>query len=341
MINTSNVVTTTAPGGPHSVLSTPALSANAPAFAPGSIPTPTGGTTSTNSTVSVGTTAGLRASQQSTGGGEAMEPVSTLAAAPLDALSVALLAHQLPTLPNFNGEDLEGDGESFGDWLECLELVASTCKWDDQAKLMNVATRLRGTASRFYRSCTPQQRSSYKELVAALCNRFTPVYIQSVQSSIFHERKQCTNENVDDYAQDLCKLFNRAYSNAQSGGEAEAMGKSVLSNQFVAGLVDKLKAKMVGQTGTFEEVLAQARFEEARLKNTTASREGAQPDHQTRKKFDSNQSQRGSGEAQHTQPVYSSAEDISRVFLVWWHWAFRQRMPPSWKRSPNGGKGKE
>ena len=131
IINTSNVVTTTAPGGPLSVLSTPASSANAPAFVPNSIPTPTGGTTSTGSTVSVGAPAGLRASQQSTGGGEAMEPVSILAAAPLDALSVALLAQQLPTLPNFNGEDLEGDRESFGDWLERLELVASTCKWDE------------------------------------------------------------------------------------------------------------------------------------------------------------------------------------------------------------------
>ena len=39
------------------------------------------------------------------------------------------------------------------------------------------------------------------------------------------------------------------------------MGRSVLSNQFVAGLIDKIKAKIVGSTGTFEELLAQARFE--------------------------------------------------------------------------------
>ena len=110
--------------------------------------------------------------------------MSTLAAAPLDALSVSLLAQHLSTLPNFNGEDLEGDGESFGDWLERLELVASTCKWDDQVKLMNVATHLRGTASRFYRSCTPQQRSSYKELVAALRSHFTPVSLCRVVSSM-------------------------------------------------------------------------------------------------------------------------------------------------------------
>ena len=164
-----------------------------------------------------------------------MEPVSTLAAAPLDALSVALLSQQLPSLPNFHGENLEGDGESFNDWLEHLELVASTCKWDDQAKLVDIATRLRGTASRFYRSCTPHQRSSYKELVAALRKRFTPIHIQSVQSSIFHERKQRATESVDDYAQDLRKLFHCAYSSSLDGGEAEEMGKSVLAYQFVVG----------------------------------------------------------------------------------------------------------
>ena len=114
------------------------------------------------------TPASVSASQHGSGGGEAVEPVPTLAAAPLDALSVALLAQHLPPLPNITGDNVEGDGESFSDWLERVELVASMCKWDDQAKLVNVATRLRGTASRFYRSCTPQQRSSYIELVAAL-----------------------------------------------------------------------------------------------------------------------------------------------------------------------------
>ena len=103
------------------------------------------------------------ASQQPPGGGEAVKPVPTLVAAPSDPLTVALLAQQLPSLPNFNGKNVEGDGESFSDWLERLELVATACKWDNQAKLVNVATRLRGTASRFYRSCTPQQRSSYDE----------------------------------------------------------------------------------------------------------------------------------------------------------------------------------
>ena len=103
--------------------------------------------------------------QQDTGRGSSGAS-ATLAAAPLDALSVALLAQQLPSIPNYNRDNLDGDRESFGDWLERLELVASACRWDDQAKLVKLATCLRGTASRFYCLCTPKQRSSYQELVA-------------------------------------------------------------------------------------------------------------------------------------------------------------------------------
>lgn len=65
---------------------------------------------------------------------------------------MTLLAQQLPLLPH-----LEGDGETFEEWLEQLELVATTYHWDDQTKIVNIATRLRGSASRFYCTCPPQQ----------------------------------------------------------------------------------------------------------------------------------------------------------------------------------------
>ena len=64
----------------------------------------------------------------------------TLATAPLDTLSAVLLAQQLPLLPFFSGDQ---DGESIGDWLECLELMAAMCHWEEQAKLVNVAACLR------------------------------------------------------------------------------------------------------------------------------------------------------------------------------------------------------
>ena len=51
---------------------------------------------------------------------------------------------------------------------------------------------------------------------AALVKRFTPVRIQAVQSSLFHERKQ-GEESVDSYAQALKVLFHKAYPNTQRG----------------------------------------------------------------------------------------------------------------------------
>jgi len=169
----------------HTSHSTP-LSVEAPVFSPTSQMAPA----TVPSTTPQAPLPSEPLGQQSPGIGAAVEPVPTLAATPRDALSVALLAQQLPQLPNFTGGHLDGDGESIEDWLERLELVAGACNWDDQAKLVNVATRLRGEASRFYRSCTPQQRSSYSVLATALRKRFTPVRIQSVQSSRFHERRQ-------------------------------------------------------------------------------------------------------------------------------------------------------
>jgi hypothetical protein len=47
---------------------------------------------------------------------------------------MALLAQQLPCLPNFFGDQADGDGDTIDDWLERLELVAGICGWDDQAK---------------------------------------------------------------------------------------------------------------------------------------------------------------------------------------------------------------
>ena len=91
------------------------------------------------------------------GCGEAVVPVRTLAMAPLNTLSVALLAQQLPSLSTFSRDQTDGEGETIDEWLERLKLVVGACGWDNQMKLVNVATCLRGSASRFYRSYTPQQ----------------------------------------------------------------------------------------------------------------------------------------------------------------------------------------
>ena len=72
---------------------------------------------------------------------------------------------------------------------------------------------------------------------------------------------------MDSYAQDLRKLYNKAYLRTHGSREAEAMGRSVLAYQFVAGLLPYFKSKLVGSDGKFEELLTKARFEEARYRD--------------------------------------------------------------------------
>ena len=104
-------------------------------------------------------------------------------------MSTARFAHQLPPLSKFDG--CTGPGGE-GETVEQFELVAGV---DNQ---INLVTRLRGEAYAFFKSCSAQERSSYEGMSAALVKRFTPVRIQAVQSSLFHERKQ-GEESVDSY----------------------------------------------------------------------------------------------------------------------------------------------
>ena len=66
-----------------------------------------------------------------------------------------MLSNQVPPLATYSGKDK--DGVTFSDLREQLELVAGLCGWSDHVKLVNLATRLKGVAYAFYRSCTATQ----------------------------------------------------------------------------------------------------------------------------------------------------------------------------------------
>ena len=107
-----------------------------------------------------------------------------------------------------------------------------------------------------------------------LSRRFTLVHIQSVQSSLFHDRRQGQRETVDTFAQELRVLFRKAYPPAQMGSEKlKTMGCAILTNQFISGLQPELKSKQAGQDGSFDQLLARARFEEAKQRELAAERE--------------------------------------------------------------------
>ena len=96
---------------------------------------------------------------------------------------------------------------------------------------------------------------------------------------MFHQRRQGPDESVDEYAQELRKLFSKAYPPTYHGTpEAELLGKSVLSNQFVAGLEPGLHKKLTGVEGNFEKLVCKARFVEAKWKEASAGRNKNQGD---------------------------------------------------------------
>ena len=113
------------------------------------------------------------------------------------------------------------------------------------------------------------------KLIEQLTRCFTPVRIGAVQSSLFHDRRQKERESVDDYAQGLRKLFYKAYPQAIQGTiDLEDISKSILCNQFVAGLLPDIKIKVAGTEGTFETLLTKARFEEAKFRELGRSEPG-------------------------------------------------------------------
>ena len=158
-----------------------------------------------------------------------------------------------------------------------LEAVKATSR--EAAGSAEVTEQLAAVESQLHGKC--EELSSWKGLVheveeerdslkaeiedqlVALQKRFTPVQLTAVQTQLFHERHQGPRESVDEFAQELRKLFSKAYSRSTRGGpEAEALGQSMLSNQFIVGLRPELKTKMVGMEGSFEELLMKSRFEE-------------------------------------------------------------------------------
>ena len=95
--------------------------------------------------------------------------------------------------------------------------------------------------------------------------RFTPVRLTAVQTQLFHSRQQAAGETVEQFTQELQKLFNQAYARAARGGtEAEKLARTQLANQFVTGLRPEFKRKLIGVEGSLEELILKARFEEAK-----------------------------------------------------------------------------
>ena len=79
----------------------------------------------------------------------------------------------------------------------------------------------------------------YENLVTAMSQR---LLLQSAQSRLFHSQQQKVNEKVDDYAQNLSRLYQKDYPQVNQGSQ-DTMGKVVLAYQFVPGRLPEIPVK--------------------------------------------------------------------------------------------------
>ena len=154
--------------------------------------------------------------------------------------------------------------------------MAQLARWDDHYKFVYLTTALRGTAKAFYRSCSPKQKGNYPSLVAELKKRFTPFQLTATQTQLFHDCKQGSNESVDEFAQDLRKLYSKAYAGFTKGTpEAEKVGQN-RSRQPVCGRSPPSPAGQSGwDGGGTGSAGAQGSLRGAKSKELTAARPGA------------------------------------------------------------------
>ena len=78
-------------------------------------------------------------------------------------------------------------------------------------------------------------------LLNSWCNISHQSELGQYKSSLFHDRDQGERESVDDYVQELRKLFYKAYPQTMQGTtDFQDISKSILRNQFVAGLLPNI-----------------------------------------------------------------------------------------------------
>ena len=173
---------------------------------------------------------------------------------------------KLPTLPKFTGEDRD-DVDSLRRWLAKLDKHAELQRWTDREKLVQFELHLAGRAERVYEVLPSTSKVSFKAATEALQKRLNPVEREALVSAQLMRRKQQPAESVDEFAQDLEKLFDRSYG--RRTGMDEGSKEMLKRDFFVQGLLLKWQEKVLPSAKSFSDALHQARAAEQQEKQLT------------------------------------------------------------------------
>ncbi|VDH94101.1 Hypothetical predicted protein [Mytilus galloprovincialis] len=131
-------------------------------------------------------------------------------------------------LPSFTGK------EKWEVWINRFEAVANLQNWDNRTKLGELLTRLQGEAGDFvFDQLNSKTLKNYSKLATELKNRFGVFENKRAYKVQFNRRTQKPNEDTADYAAELKRLYDKAYSNRHAKIRQED-----LLQRFLMGLSD-------------------------------------------------------------------------------------------------------
>ena len=163
-------------------------------------------------------------------------------------------------LPNFTGK------ESWKVWFNRFTEVAERRRWSEDDKLIELLPRLQGAAGEFvFGQLQRSVRGNYGTLVAELNSRFRVVETKKTFGAQFSKRNQKVSESAEEYAAELKRLYDKAYSQRDSETRQED-----LLRRFLDGLYDdkaRFQVEYVKEPKTIDEaVFYVVDFEETRRK---------------------------------------------------------------------------
>ena len=116
-----------------------------------------------------------------------------------------------PARPLVLPEPFTGETD-YCDWIDHFENVAEVNGWDEAAKLQWLRVRLTGKAPTALKRLPEDTRRSYANTLAALKRRFEPDSKRELYIAKFQARRKGKSETWADFAEDLRRLADRAYS---------------------------------------------------------------------------------------------------------------------------------
>ena len=121
---------------------------------------------------------------------------------------------------------------------------------------MQFELHLAGRAERVYEVLPSTSKVSFKAATEALQKHLNPVEREALVSAQLMRRKQQSAESVDEFAQDLEKLFDQSYG--RRTGMDEGSKEMLKRDVFVQGLLLKWQEKVLPSAKTFSDALHQA-----------------------------------------------------------------------------------